>query len=52
MVLAINYQWKTRLFKGKEASILKQQLSTTVDKYVPKYKEADAMVESPRITVG
>ncbi|WP_375491942.1 VapE domain-containing protein [uncultured Nostoc sp.] len=40
-----------RLFKGKEASILKQQLSTTVDKYIPKYKEADEASETPRTTV-
>ncbi|MDZ8090460.1 MAG: VapE family protein [Nostoc sp. DedQUE05] len=40
-----------RLFKGKEASILKQQLSTTVDKYTPKYKEADEMSVTPRVTV-
>lgn len=40
-----------RLFKGREASILKQQLSTTVDKYVPKYKEADEMAVTPRTTV-
>lgn len=38
-------------FKGKEASVLKQQISTTVDKYIPKYKEAGEMVESPRSTV-
>ncbi|MEH1787798.1 MAG: VapE domain-containing protein [Nostoc sp.] len=40
-----------RLFKGKEASILKQQLSTTVDKYIPKYKEADETSETLRTTV-
>ncbi|MFS0515421.1 VapE domain-containing protein [Nostoc sp. UIC 10607] len=40
-----------RLFKGRDASILKQQLSTTVDKYVPKYKEADEMAINPRTTV-
>lgn len=40
-----------RLFKGRDASILKQQLSTTVDKYVPKYKEADEMAVTPRTTV-
>ncbi|MEW6498447.1 MAG: VapE domain-containing protein [Cyanobacteriota bacterium] len=40
-----------RLFKGKEASILKQQLSTRVDKYIPKYKEAEGMIETPRVTV-
>ncbi|MFN6527274.1 VapE domain-containing protein [Nostoc sp. ChiSLP03a] len=40
-----------RLFKGRDASILKQQLSTTVDKYVPKYKEADEMAITPRTTV-
>lgn len=39
------------LFKGKEASILKQQLSTTLDKFIPKYKEANEMIESPRVTV-
>ncbi len=40
-----------RLFKGKDASILKQILSTTTDKYVPKYKEADEMSVTPRTTV-
>lgn len=40
-----------RLFKGRDASILKQILSTTVDKYVPKYKEADEMSIVPRTTV-
>lgn len=40
-----------RLFKGKDASVLKSQLSARVDKYIPKYKEAEGMTEKPRVTV-
>ncbi|MBD2166059.1 hypothetical protein H6G04_16825 [Calothrix membranacea FACHB-236] len=40
-----------RLFKGKEASVLKSLLSTTKDTYIQKYKEADEASVTERVTL-
>ncbi|MBD2250995.1 VapE domain-containing protein [Nostoc parmelioides] len=40
-----------RLFKGKEASVLKSLLSTTKDTYIQKFKEADEASVTERVTL-
>lgn len=40
-----------RLFKGKEASVIKSLLSTTKDTYIQKYKEADEASVTERVTL-
>lgn len=40
-----------RLFKGKEASVLKSLLSTTKDTYIQKFKEADEASVTEQVTL-